>query len=488
MIEYVQIDGQRAELANQKFPGYFSVDSMAVLIGENGSGKTRLLINVAEALTRGAEIGDQGHWRGWDGDGLPIGDDTKYPPSGQGVLYYTPLPYRRHITRHPHCFDASGSGLHQSRSRSYRQYQFVAHRLGVNARLVGRVSYRKDIFRRLLVPRMLEADCHLIDQAMESRRWELPRESKRTIDDSSYEAELDSFAKAIEMWILHVLESFGYEPIVALGCLEHSAKALSQRSRATQVFLQTIGIASFKLQEIEDGSSQTYVEIERFKRLISTTANFLDVSRVSGLRPIDSHEQVGYEVEIDYNGSPRRIGSRVGAFEIGWDNLSSGLLSLVEQFTRLELGLEKLRRRGLTSALVLIDEGDAYLHLDWQRQYIFHLDHFLGRIKRDLRFDSLQVLLATHSPIISGDFPSTMVHRLGPTRPNSAKTFGSSLDALVLETFGTPSIGVFAAQKISNLREKFVADKLQPVDRALINEIGDEGLRRAIVSSVEGCA
>lgn len=309
--------------------------------------------------------------------------------------------------------------------------------------------------------------------------------TKQPSGDSNYAAELNEFAYSVERLIIHIIESSGHELIVMLGCLEHSSKALNQRSRATQAFLQFIGIANFNPQKKENSAYRAFDEIEKFKRLISTTDNFLAVSRVGGVHSIDSPEQVGYEVEIDYNDSPRQIGSKVGAFEIAWDNLSSGMLSLVEQFTRLELGLEKLRRRGLTAALVLIDEGDAYLHMDWQRQYIFHLDHFLGRIKRDFCFDALQVLLATHSPIISGDFPSSMVHRLAPRAQTGAKTFGNSLDALVLETFGTPSIGVFAAHKIKDLREKFIAGKLEPVDRALINEIGDEGLRRAITSSVE---
>ncbi|WP_338680957.1 hypothetical protein OPV09_07060 [Janthinobacterium sp. TB1-E2] len=485
MIEYVHIDGHRAKLANQKFPRYFSVDSIAVLIGANGSGKTRLLINVAEALTAGTQIGGQGHWRGWDQHGQPTGDDTRNPPPGQGVVYYTPLPYRRAISPHRHFFDASGFGGHLSRSRSYRQYRFVTERLEVEARLMARMSYRNDVFQRLIVPRMLEPDCQLIDPVMDARRLELVKGQTLSLGDISYTADLGSFANSIESWILHLLENSEHEPVVLLATLEHSAKTLKQRPHAIRAFLEFIGIATFNPIRDQD-SSQAFQKLEGFRKLVSTTASFYRASLSKGLNPIASREQIGYEMELDYEGAPRRLGSSVGAFEIGWENLSSGLLSLVEQFTRLELGLERLRKRGLTSVLVLIDEGDAYLHMDWQRQYVLHLNAFLERIKRDLRYDSLQVLLATHSPIISGDFPSPMVQLLGQDRHHEFKTFGSSLDALVLDTFGTASIGEFAARKIKELRKNFVEGKLEPSDYALIDEIGDEGLRRAILSSMEG--
>ena len=481
MIEYVCIDGMRAEIANRQFPDYFSVDSMAALIGENGSGKTRLLINVAEALTSGAQISSQGDWQGWDRDGHSVGGDTKNPPADQGVIYYTPLPYRRHLARHRNCFDASGFGGHLSRSRSYRQYRFIAERLGVDARPRARIFYGNDIFERLIVPRMLEKDCRLTDPIMESRRRELIGSQTLSVGDIRYTADLSDYSRSVRSWVLHVLEHSGYEPVVVLACLEHLAKTLKQRPDAIRDFLKFIGIAEFdhflrlEYPQASDG-------VVKFSKLVTITGNFFDASKSKGLRPIPDSERTGYEVEMEYDGSPRRIGANVGAFEIGWENLSSGLLSLVEQFTRLELGLERLRKRGLSSVIVVIDEGDAYLHMDWQRQYVFHLDSFLGRIKREFGYECLQVLLATHSPIISGDFPAPMVQLLGRDRQAGLKTFGSSLDALVLETFGTASIGEYAARKITDLRDKALSGTLEPADYSLIDEIGDEGLRRAIIT------
>lgn len=487
MIEYVQVDGQRANIApgKEQFPEYFSVDSMGVLLGQNGSGKTRLMINVAEVLTSGTRIGDQGHWRGWDSNGLLTARDAKDPPKGLGVLYYTPLPYRRRITPHERCIDASSFRSVATRSRSLRQFQFIAHRLGVPTQLVGRLAYRKDIFRRLVVPRMLEADCRLIDPLMESRRQELGRQREYKFNGTSYKDEVDHFAKGVEAWILSLLGPNENNVLVTLACLDHAAQSPSQRAVFTQAFMQIVGIAEFHESKADSRRSSKHDAVQRFKNLLSTTFDFLDVARSWRLQSVNLQDQVGLEVQINFADSQRRSFSQIGAFDIEWTNLSSGLLSLVEQFTQLERGLERLRRRGLLKVLILIDEGDAYLHMDWQRQYILHLDQFLGGAKKSLGFNSLQVLLATHSPIITGDFPAAMVQRLGPTLDNNIKPFGSSLDALVLETFGTPSIGEFAANKIKGLREKFISDTLGPDDHALIDEIGDIGLRRAIKSRAE---
>jgi hypothetical protein len=66
IIDYVEIDGQRTNIGagSTSFPGYFDIDSMGLLLGKNGAGKTRLLLNIAEVLTRGAPYKDQGHWTG----------------------------------------------------------------------------------------------------------------------------------------------------------------------------------------------------------------------------------------------------------------------------------------------------------------------------------------------------------------------------------------------------------------------------------------
>lgn len=136
----------------------------------------------------------------------------------------------------------------------------------------------------------------------------------------------------------------------------------------------------------------------------------------------------------------------------------------------------------MNSVLVLIDEGDSYLHLDWQRQYVEKLDKFLAAAKSRYGFKVVQAIIATHSPIISGDFPTPLVQRLGDEMAQGIKTFGSSLDALVLETFGTPSIGSKAAHQIRRLRKAVLAGELSQADQTLIEEIGDERLKRAVLA------
>jgi hypothetical protein len=487
VIKYVQIDGRRANIAvaNDRFPEYFNIDSIAVLLGRNGTGKTQMLLDIAEVLTSGTGIGDQGHWSGWDSNGNEIGRDAKDPVPNLGVVYFTPLPYRRPVRKNSHLIDASPAGrpTRTTNARSLRSLQLIADRLGVSTELIGELTYRTDIVRRLIVPRLIEEDCRLNDQVLDNDlRVVREDRSVRGAPDVNRQRRRSRFTESIER-----LVGIPQQPIdgisVALACLEHAAKTPGRRAAAVRSFLEFMNIATFEPETASrDGAPLPY-PLETFADLFHRTQYLLsDAIRQGRYRYVNESNAVGTQFPLDMkSGQLSRIATP-GAIEFRWINLSSGLLSLVEQFAEIERGMERLARKGIRETLVLIDEGDAYLHMDWQRQYITHLDHFLAGVKQRLDMLHVQALIATHSPIISGDFPSAMVQRLDAGHVPDIKTFGSSLDALVLEAFGTPSIGEYAAKKIVDLRDRFLSGSLRPQDNYLIDEIGDIGLREAVLT------
>jgi hypothetical protein len=426
-------------------------------------------------------VGDQGHWKGTEPTGSPIGGDLKDPPAGLGVVYYTPLPYRRHTNRHPRLVDASISHSSRSRSGYYRQFQNVSARLGIETQLIARLSHRTDIFARLIYPRLLDPECRLADPELERLRGRVLVRDQQ-VPRSVETADGAEFLEAIESQLRARVNRYGDAGLVALACLEDMAKSVSTRADAVFAFLYFFGIVQPPHEHDMRMQRSLHRTTQVLEGRLDATARFYDYSSGSVLRVIDEDSRTGIEARLRYDASPAELHKTVGAFEIAWENLSSGLLALIGQFCRIEYALRSLAKRRLRSALVLIDEGDAFLHMDWQRQYVLHLDQFLGELKRDLRLDSLQVIMATHSPIISGDFPSPMVHRLGQSYRANMKTFGSSLDALVLDAFDTPSIGALATRKVSELREKASHDALTTQDRALVREIGDDFLRAAVMS------
>jgi predicted ATP-binding protein involved in virulence len=161
------------------------------------------------------------------------------------------------------------------------------------------------------------------------------------------------------------------------------------------------------------------------------------------------------------------------------------LLALAEQFSCLQRGIDRLAARNLKSLVLLIDEGDAFLHLNWQRQYLSLLNEFLSPFKKRHALHSLQVLIASHSPLLAGDVPGCMVQRLGDLIPDVSrlKTFGAPLDDIVFDCFQSNSIGAFAGEIIQSIANRAREGKLTELDRRLIDEVGDPAIRRAILKA-----
>lgn len=179
-------------------------------------------------------------------------------------------------------------------------------------------------------------------------------------------------------------------------------------------------------------------------------------------------------------------------FSLEYKNISSGEMALLSQIVLLSESITVLKeRRHCSSLVVLIDEGDAFLHLQWQRSYIFTLNRILGKLKENLNLNSLQIIIASHSPLLATDVPSEFICRLDRTdktktlmqdKTDQTKTLGfaAPLYALLSDSFGTNTIGEFSATKVNELIEKIKAGKLQDEDKVLISYIDNPLIKREI--------
>ncbi|KXV15619.1 hypothetical protein CR51_02090 [Caballeronia megalochromosomata] len=363
------------------------------------------------------------------------------------------------------------------RKAMLEQYDWIVEALGEPSRLHARITYDSKIIQKYIAPFTVDNVCTLRDSSLEMQRLQLSQQAR---DPSDFKVP-ERYADALAAWIEKELDAKGDAfKLAALATLDLKAQQLSRRSLAVWAFLEQCGLAEFGRAK---DSRQERLEAKAAENYRETMNRTFAAVRTLGTR---NEFAEGGEVGIEFDFKQPFVGDAISssktAIRLAWTNLSSGFLSLVEQFARIFLSLRRLRSRRLKSVLILIDEGDAYLHLDWQRQYVQNLNRFLGQLEKRLGLHSIQVLLATHSPVISGDFPSSMVQRLD-SQNRDFKTFGNSLDTLVFDAFETTSIGSYAAMKISELRQGFLSDTLTDEDRQLIAEIGDEGLRRAITAS-----
>lgn len=157
-----------------------------------------------------------------------------------------------------------------------------------------------------------------------------------------------------------------------------------------------------------------------------------------------------------------------GALVFAMAGSSSGESALFDQFAKIENQLKAVSGQD-RNLIIMIDEGDAFLHFKWQQKYIKFLDAFVASVKA--KFKSIQVILTTHSPILMSDVPSGNVIRLG--EGGQMCTFGAPLERIVSSTVGAGSIGDFAAEKISSMMER-----KHYVDAYIVDQI-DDGFIRA---------
>jgi len=175
--------------------------------------------------------------------------------------------------------------------------------------------------------------------------------------------------------------------------------------------------------------------------------------------------------------------------------LSSGEMAIFSLFSRLfsisENNKMKLEdNNNISSAILCLDEADMLFHPEWQRKYINSLVKFLPEIYRGTY---LQVIIATHSPIILSDIPKQNVIYLYKNQNGEitvgknaehSETFGANIYKLFNDAFFLKegSIGEFAEEKIKELLKLIYtsADQEKEKIKSMINIIGDQFLKSKI--------
>lgn len=454
------------------FSGFFGIDSFNVLLGKNGSGKTTFLTSVARAISqKKGTISFLVDSAPGERSRLMNEQDRE----NHGVLFFTALPYRRKVPQNRRVIDASPN-LRHGDFGDIDVFKRVSFDLGITTSLQGYVSYSSAVFFDVLVPALLSSGEARAQSQYFSRTWETALtvlESSQN-DKSSLPATRERdlrqaklrLGNEVRMLLLDV--AWNRRRLVQLAVLEKLASS-SRNSAALGVnFLIHLGI----LRSIDRKVDASFVS--KFDQIVEGTLAYLDRQKAVQ----ESVDELSFEIST--NSDTTESSRSNTAVQVRWSDLSSGMLALVEQFTQVRRGIETICARGIGNVLVLIDEGDAYLHLDWQRRYIELLDRFLSAIKSDLKIHCLQTVLATHSPVIATDLPSSMVTNLD-AGVDPQRTFAAPIDEVMLSSFGSSSIGTFAASKINALHSRLISGAVTGADEMLLDEIGDVLIKNALL-------
>lgn len=185
---------------------------------------------------------------------------------------------------------------------------------------------------------------------------------------------------------------------------------------------------------------------------------------------IELYKKVVYEVPFPQFSSFISFGWGMSSGESNWYNMFTDLWLLINNESicnRYIDGYDKNRNQKYTekqkcdSLIIFIDEADLSFHPEWQRRYIFLLTQYITRLfSKEIGCKSIQVILATHSPIILGDFPKACVTYLSSDKKGSLlmdekkpQLFGQNLYTILQDGFylkeGT--IGLLAQSKIKSV-------------------------------------
>jgi len=230
---------------------------------------------------------------------------------------------------------------------------------------------------------------------------------------------------------------------------------------------------ALKQNEIGKTYGILYPMLNRFtSMLVSAAGSGFESSRAGAV----------FKVNIDnllkekFHGDDIELAYKYGFLRIGFNKMSSGEAAILHQLTSISHAIHEQISNNISSIVIFIDEADMLLHLRWQRKYIELLDSRLGALKKNLKIKSIQVILATHSPLLATEILRESITRLG--KNGETPSFGASLQKIVNYSFNTPTIGSLVEKKIRALQKKVKYDKN---DLAIIDQIDDEFTRKYLL-------
>ncbi|WP_372438867.1 hypothetical protein, partial [Pandoraea sputorum] len=148
----VRIHDRLIELISQdidRLGKFFEVDSVRLLLGTNGSGKTKILTSLANAVGAPQDESVQFYFKG-----TPNGIYEPRAPYNETIcaIYYSALPYRRKLNKKSNILDASPTEKKSTDRKRLERLGEIARDLEIYTRLTGFFGYSRAVFRSAIIP------------------------------------------------------------------------------------------------------------------------------------------------------------------------------------------------------------------------------------------------------------------------------------------------------------------------------------------------
>ena len=498
MIESIALPGQTITLRrplqgpeteqDRYEPNIFKeVDSLSLLIGDNGSGKTFMLSRVIEAM-RGKMLASAEAAIST----APKQEDPGWIPVPEyGVVYYTPVPHRRTHRPRKRFIDASPKANFSPTYAETFELKDVIDELGISAKLEGEAAFEPETMVKLIAVALatggLKAPPHWNPDSLQGLyrlgSEELERAAAAS-DPSRSSGARDEFVpdipKLYSFLLDALLDEHEAERIFAVFCALYSSL---DAARKPQLLLSMVLHLCFKFEVTGRLSAEMKNDnaANRVLSLADRLQNFFQLYPPQ----LDLVKGTCRFADVDMELAGDVMAMNLGkVVTLQWRDMSSGVWALLTQIAAIRGALDKLRRNGCRRALILIDEGDSFLHLEWQRQYIYNICRMLSIFKDKFDYERLQVIVATHSPLLMTDVPRHYITRLNLKRSASNPageavqvSFAAPMQSVLNSSFAAGTIGELASRTIRNAVTQLKQGQ-RPADAGYVGSIIDDPIIR----------
>ena len=501
MLGKIKYQNKEVTLINKNLElnDLYSVDSLSLIIGKNGAGKTHFLREIAKRYVTQKNKFSNNLCEFYDPDGIEMSEEDI---DGSAVIYFTSLPYRTIFGFDDECFVDASPSL-SSLNEAHNLGEFAQYLLDFG------IEPQAEIRRYTNFSRSLKVILELIDaevvyfpdftdtnfvmhelrylkinmNKMKASRKENPRISSPGEILMTQKALKNATENAIGVLYSDIERSFSQDIIFAVMTVIESRLDRNKliRNQVTSV-LHYYFDAKINIKDTESFNNRLTVDVRHVRSLLQFLKEKEINSHVYVFKSRLSEIFGSFNLAINpFSEEPFSTSKKIISFlKVEFTKVSSGELALINQMKRISEAIDILNKKNVKDILLLIDEGDAFLHLSWQQKYISLLNKMLGKLKEKFSLNSLQVILATHSPLLATDVPNDFICRLDEDNTENVSGFAAPLHTLFRDSFDTNSIGTFAAETITGLIERAKMNKLKNSDYHLTKRIENSVIKDEI--------
>lgn len=394
------------------------VASFTTLYGENGSGKTAMLLALCESLAgwsresqisllwedpKGLHLCLGGSLQGCSVQSeIAMAEANALPAPDFLAAFYTTSPYER-----ARRIRLKSRGVRDI-SAKIGQVQEADPIAAFSAfpYLEGRVEFVSKTQVEIKL-----TSVRLVDLIKTHGRWGAKTYSTLDPELKTYIQELSRTASAPTKFILSFVVLNGLETL-AEPELHELIDALVKLIRENRHFLDDQ--LTFNRELIDLLSSDPLLSEQLLKAnhaLEATSLLFGDLKnwrRVAKLSYLD--EKIGGQIRMN-EGLLSEVAA-LGLLQFSFKELSSGQASMMFLYCAVAKAIGEFERRSTAGNLLLcLDEGEMFMHPKWQRIYIADLLEFIRQFRSAAK--RTHVCISTHSLIVAADTPAGRLFDLG---------------------------------------------------------------------------